>query len=53
MEGDTRFGCEVNKKILEEFCKTFNHAGQKNGDTIKAYIEKAMKQRTEEHKNKK
>lgn len=44
---NARFGCEVNKKILEEFIKTFDYAGRKNGDTIKSFIENSMKKRIE------
>ncbi len=50
MKNDEHFGCDVNPKILKEFLKTFHGYSRREGDTIKAFIENAMKKRIEESK---
>lgn len=49
---EKRFGCVIDCEILKEFRKTFTYEDQEKGDTIRAFIEKSMKDRIKDFKKK-
>lgn len=48
MEGETRFGCEINEKILDDWRETINH-----NETIKKRLEEIIIEDIKKHKKEK